>query len=184
MYYNWNMCKWRSSCFVCSDGMVILCVLRGVCCSTLGYVMCVAGCVLQYSGLGFLDDTSVNAIRLFCQTAAGVLTNVVMSSEGSYGQWKGMYSLSFSFTHILFLSLFSLLHWVFSYYVISLLSSLSLGMRSCPLGEFLMGVRANVVPDQGTLGDDLGMDNLQMRCSKGNVLDGLYGTPAKEDQVC
>nr|ACK44247.1 vitelline membrane outer layer 1-like protein [Scylla paramamosain] len=97
---------------------------------------------IKYSGVGYLDDTSVNAIRLYCQTAEGALTNIIISAEGSFGQWQGM--------------------------------------RSCPLGEYMTGVRANVVPDQGTLGDDLGMDNLQMRCSGGQVLDGLYGTPNKK----
>ncbi|KAK8396509.1 hypothetical protein O3P69_005510 [Scylla paramamosain] len=83
---------------------------------------------IKYSGVGYLDDTSVNAIRLYCQTAEGALTNIIISAEGSFGQWQGM--------------------------------------RSCPLW--------------GRLGDDLGMDNLQMRCSGGNVLDGLYGTPNKK----
>lgn len=49
-------------------------------------------------------------------------------------------------------------------------------MRTCGSGESLTGMRANVVPDMGTFGDDLGMDNLQMICSDGHMLDGLYGT--------
>lgn len=44
-------------------------------------------------------------------------------------------------------------------------------------------MKANIVPDMGVLGDDLGMDNLQMQCTGGTVLDGLYGTPIK-GQVC
>ncbi|XP_050686034.1 vitelline membrane outer layer protein 1 homolog [Eriocheir sinensis] len=96
---------------------------------------------IKYSGTGYADDTCVNAIRLYCQDSAGSLTASVTSSEGSYGQWKGM--------------------------------------RTCPGGENFNAMRANVVPDMGTFGDDLGMDNLQLQCSGGNVLDGLYGTPAK-----
>lgn len=102
----------------------------------------VFGFEIKYSGIGYLDDTCVNAIRLYCQTPEGALTNLPMSAEGTYGQWQGL--------------------------------------RSCPLGEYMTGVRANVVPDQGTLGDDLGMDNLEMRCEGGNVLDGLYGVPNEE----
>nr|QPO25078.1 vitelline membrane outer layer protein [Callinectes arcuatus]UST29541.1 vitelline membrane outer layer 1 [Callinectes toxotes] len=94
---------------------------------------------IKYSGLGYLDDTSVNAIRMYCQTPEGALSNILISAEGSFGQWQGM--------------------------------------RSCPIGEHMTSVRANVVPDQGTLGDDLGMDNLEMKCSGGKVLDGLYGEP-------
>uniref|UniRef100_A0A0P4VUB1 Uncharacterized protein n=1 Tax=Scylla olivacea TaxID=85551 RepID=A0A0P4VUB1_SCYOL len=97
-----------------------------------------------YSGLGYVDDTSVNAIRLYCQTSEGSLTDLITSSEGTYGQWKGM--------------------------------------RPCGAGEFMTGVRGNVVPDMGPLGDDLGVDNLQMSCSGGEVLDGLYGTPHKVGQ--
>ncbi|KAK7073138.1 hypothetical protein SK128_005177 [Halocaridina rubra] len=53
-----------------------------------------------------------------------------------------------------------------------------LDLRSCNAGEFFDAMRANVVPEQGDFGDDLGMDNLQMSCSDGVILDGLYGTPA------
>lgn len=48
-------------------------------------------------------------------------------------------------------------------------------MRTCAADQALTGMRANVVPDMGTFGDDLGMDNLQMICSDGQYLDGLYG---------
>ncbi|KAK8396507.1 hypothetical protein O3P69_005509 [Scylla paramamosain] len=99
---------------------------------------------IKYSGLGYVDDTSVNAIKLYCQTSEGSLTDLITSSEGTYGQWRGM--------------------------------------RPCGAGEFLTGVRGNVVPDMGPLGDDLGVDNLQMRCSGGEVLDGLHGTPQKVGQ--
>ncbi|KAK4309577.1 hypothetical protein Pmani_018800 [Petrolisthes manimaculis] len=92
---------------------------------------------IKYSGVGFVDDTSVNAIRMYCRNGAGDLTGTTLSTEGQYGQWQGM--------------------------------------RTCGSGKSLTGMRANVVPDMGTFGDDLGMDNLQMICEDGHVMDGLYG---------
>ncbi|XP_071518501.1 vitelline membrane outer layer protein 1 homolog [Panulirus ornatus] len=100
---------------------------------------------IKYSGVGFLDDTSVNAIRLYCEDRSGTLTGYTISSEGNYGQWRGM--------------------------------------RSCGgTGDLLVGMMANVVPDLGTFGDDLGMDNLRMECSNGTVLDGINGDPSRHKE--
>ncbi|KAG0716862.1 Vitelline membrane outer layer protein 1 [Chionoecetes opilio] len=99
---------------------------------------------IKYSGVGFVDDTSVNAIRLYCETPTGSLTDLITSSEGSYGQWRGM--------------------------------------RACPHGAMMTGMRANVVPDMGVLGDDLGIDNLQMKCAGGEILDGQHGVPNMSGQ--
>ncbi|XP_042857976.1 vitelline membrane outer layer protein 1 homolog [Penaeus japonicus] len=43
---------------------------------------------------------------------------------------------------------------------------------SCPSSGLMEGVRGYVLPDQGTLHDDLGVDNVQMWCSGGTILDG------------
>ncbi|KAK3848779.1 hypothetical protein Pcinc_044444 [Petrolisthes cinctipes] len=101
------------------------------------------GLEIKYSGLGFVDDTSVNAIMLYCKSLTGSLTGTIISSEGEYGQWQGL--------------------------------------RSCPTNKYLNGMRANVVPDQGTFGDDLGVDNIQMTCNDSTILDGLNG--AKESNA-
>ncbi|XP_042217547.1 vitelline membrane outer layer protein 1 homolog isoform X2 [Homarus americanus] len=57
------------------------------------------------------------------------------------------------------------------------------GLRSCNKGEYLQSLRGNVMPEQGTFHDDLGMYNFQMNCSDGQTLDGLndtYHPPAQE----
>ncbi|KAK4309578.1 hypothetical protein Pmani_018801 [Petrolisthes manimaculis] len=55
------------------------------------------------------------------------------------------------------------------------------GLRSCPTNKYLNGMRANVVEDQGTFGDDLGVDNVQVTCNDSTILDGLNG--AKESNA-
>merc|ERR1712168_784637 len=51
-------------------------------------------------------------------------------------------------------------------------------MRTCSSGSVLVGMQGNVVGNQGSWNDDLGMDNLRMECTNGDVLDGWYGTPS------
>ncbi|XP_063585902.1 vitelline membrane outer layer protein 1 homolog [Penaeus indicus] len=42
----------------------------------------------------------------------------------------------------------------------------------CPSSAYVEGVRAYVLPDQGSIHDDLGVDNVQLWCSEGTILDG------------
>ncbi|XP_047473550.1 vitelline membrane outer layer protein 1 homolog isoform X4 [Penaeus chinensis] len=42
----------------------------------------------------------------------------------------------------------------------------------CPSSAYVEGVRAYVLPDQGSMHDDLGVDNVQLWCSEGTILDG------------
>ncbi|XP_071518500.1 vitelline membrane outer layer protein 1-like [Panulirus ornatus] len=49
------------------------------------------------------------------------------------------------------------------------------GVRSCPSSDFIVGFRLRVFPDQGAWGDDFAVDNIQVECSDGTVLDGLNG---------
>merc|ERR1712002_135496 len=100
------------------------------------------GFELKYEDLGHLDDTGVNAIRLYCEKPSGELTNIVSSVEGLWGNWKGI--------------------------------------RNCKKGEYLVGMRGNVVKEQGMFGDDMGLDNLQMKCSDNTTLDGLHHEPLPE----
>lgn len=51
------------------------------------------------------------------------------------------------------------------------------GIRSCPTNEAFIGFRLRVFPDQGTWGDDFGVDNIQMACSGGTIVDGIDGVP-------
>lgn len=56
------------------------------------------------------------------------------------------------------------------------------GTKSCKVGQFFVAMRGNVVPDQGTFHDDLGLDNMQLQCSDGVILDGLHDVPSEGDQ--
>ncbi|XP_050686033.1 vitelline membrane outer layer protein 1 homolog isoform X3 [Eriocheir sinensis] len=49
------------------------------------------------------------------------------------------------------------------------------GIRSCPANEYFTGFRLRVYPEQGTFGDDFAVDNIQLACSDGTVVDGLDG---------
>ncbi|XP_050686032.1 uncharacterized protein LOC126980329 isoform X2 [Eriocheir sinensis] len=49
------------------------------------------------------------------------------------------------------------------------------GIRSCPENEYFIGFRLRVYPEQGTFGDDFAVDNIQLACSDGTVVDGLDG---------
>merc|ERR1712002_821056 len=57
-----------------------------------------------------------------------------------------------------------------------------LGTRNCPLGANITGFRLRVLPNQGTWGDDQGVDNIQMQCSDGTILDGIQGIISPEEQ--
>ncbi|XP_068230528.1 vitelline membrane outer layer protein 1 homolog [Palaemon carinicauda] len=91
---------------------------------------------VKYSKEGHIDNTGVNAVRLYCQDKDGALTGTVTSGEGSYGEWEGI--------------------------------------RACKSGQYMVGMRADVMPYQGTFGDDEGIVNLEMRCSDGTVLNGRF----------
>ncbi|XP_037775913.1 vitelline membrane outer layer protein 1 homolog [Penaeus monodon] len=57
--------------------------------------MCAAGShafsfEIKYADLGHIDDTAVNGVRLYCETPGGSLTGYVTSSEGKWGEWRGM----------------------------------------------------------------------------------------------
>ncbi|XP_063843189.1 uncharacterized protein LOC135090358 [Scylla paramamosain] len=56
------------------------------------------------------------------------------------------------------------------------------GIHSCPLHVFFNGFRLRVFPDQGTWGDDFAVDNIQMACEDGTIIDGIDGIlPEKEE---
>lgn len=46
-------------------------------------------------GLANLDETAVNAIKLYCATADFIHSGYVMSSEGPHGEWKGEWTWPF-----------------------------------------------------------------------------------------
>ncbi|XP_042891485.1 vitelline membrane outer layer protein 1 homolog [Penaeus japonicus] len=52
------------------------------------------------------------------------------------------------------------------------------GIRACAKGHYVTGFRLRVLEYQGTFGDDWGVDNIQVECDDGTVLDGLDGVPA------
>ncbi|KAK7073137.1 hypothetical protein SK128_005176 [Halocaridina rubra] len=57
------------------------------------------------------------------------------------------------------------------------------GIRTCPNKTNIVGFRARVLQEQGTFGDDHGVDNVQVRCADGTVLDGMDGViPAVKGQ--
>ncbi|XP_063585903.1 vitelline membrane outer layer protein 1 homolog [Penaeus indicus] len=51
------------------------------------------------------------------------------------------------------------------------------GLRSCAPGHYITGFRQRVLESQGTFGDDWGVDNVQVQCDDGTVLDGMDGVP-------
>ncbi|KAK3848777.1 hypothetical protein Pcinc_044442 [Petrolisthes cinctipes] len=50
-----------------------------------------------------------------------------------------------------------------------------MGIYSCPGGGFINGFRLRVFPDQGTFGDDFAVDNIEVSCSDGTILNGMDG---------
>ncbi|XP_066976709.1 vitelline membrane outer layer protein 1 homolog [Macrobrachium rosenbergii] len=99
---------------------------------------------VKYSEEGHIDNTGLNAVRLYCQDKDGALVGSVISSEGSYGEWKGI--------------------------------------RSCPAGQYMVAMRGDVMPYQGTFGDDEGLVNLEMKCSNGTVLNGRFTSGEEQER--
>ncbi|XP_045108711.1 uncharacterized protein LOC123503221 isoform X2 [Portunus trituberculatus] len=54
------------------------------------------------------------------------------------------------------------------------------GIHSCPPHAFFNGFRLRVFPEQGTWGDDFGVDNIQMSCEDGTIVDGIEGVLTEE----
>ncbi|XP_064105698.1 vitelline membrane outer layer protein 1-like [Macrobrachium nipponense] len=75
-----------------------------------------------------LDETALNAIKLYCSTPEGHHEGYITSTIGDEGEWKGM--------------------------------------KSCPNG-LMTGMRAQVLPYQGSLWDDVAVQNVETDCNYG-----------------
>ncbi|KAK7063230.1 hypothetical protein SK128_005239 [Halocaridina rubra] len=75
-----------------------------------------------------LDETAINAVKLYCSTLEGIHNGYITSTVGENGEWQGM--------------------------------------RPCPNG-LMTGTRGQVLDEQGLLGDDVAVQNVEMQCNYG-----------------
>ncbi|XP_068215260.1 vitelline membrane outer layer protein 1-like [Palaemon carinicauda] len=92
-----------------------------------------------------IDETALNAIKLYCQTPDGHHQGYISSTIGQEGEWKGI--------------------------------------RACPHG-LMTGMRAQVLPYQGSVFDDVAVQNIEMECNYGESViqahDGVKENKAGE----
>ncbi|XP_068215261.1 vitelline membrane outer layer protein 1-like [Palaemon carinicauda] len=84
--------------------------------------------MFQPYSITHLDETAINAVKLFCVSKAGQSTGYITSKVGESGDWQGV--------------------------------------RMCPNGR-MTGVRARVLPYQGSSGDDVAVQNIEIQCNYG-----------------
>ncbi|XP_066957316.1 vitelline membrane outer layer protein 1-like isoform X2 [Macrobrachium rosenbergii] len=75
-----------------------------------------------------IDETAINAVKLYCVNNVGQHTGYIVSKIGEKGDWQGE--------------------------------------RECPNG-LMTGVRAKVLPYQGSSADDVAVQNIEIECNYG-----------------
>ena len=63
--------------------------------------------------------------------------------------------------------------YVSSFYQMSIF--LLSGIKTCSENRSYVGMRGKVLSEQGKISDDIGVDNLQMKCQDGEIHDAVEG---------